>query len=267
MLYDAGRLGGPAAARRAVSGLVWSEGLRRIDTLVLSHADADHFNAVPDLITRFRFGRVVVPQAFLSSTAPSVIDLLARLSARRIPVVTAGRGDEFALSRWCRVRVLHPGPAIGLVPRCDNQTSLVLAVESSGRRLLLTGDLEGQALRSLVAEGPGECDVLVAPHHGTRTSLPPEIARATAPRWVIVSGPGGRAWPEVAAAYAATASAGVLKTGDEGALALSLSAAEVTAARFKNGRWRAVLPTPAGGSAETRRRSAPTGSPRSRPAA
>ena len=256
LLYDAGRLGAPAAARRALTGLLWSEGITRIDTAVVSHADADHFNALPDLLDRFTVGEVVVPEPFLQSRSVQAIDLVRRAAARGVPVRTTRAGDSFALSALCRVRVLHPPAEAAARPlphdpdrrAADNETSLVLAVESAGRRLLLTGDIERDALRRFVAAGVERCDVLVAPHHGSRTSLPPDIARVTRPSWVLVSGSGNGAWPEVRRAYLRAAaspapategaSVSVVKTGDEGAVALSLTAGGITAARWM-GRWRA----------------------------
>lgn len=244
LLYDAGRLGAPSAACRSLSAVLWSERVARIDTLVVSHADADHFNAVPDLLERFSCGELLVPGALLANESPAVAELLAAAAARGVPVRTARSGDAFAIDPLCRVRVLHPTMADGRDGGDDNATSLVLSVESAGRRLLLTGDLDGAALESFIATTPGACDVLLAPHHGAATSLPADIAHATAPSIVLVSGRGGRAWPVVRDAYAVAsgAEAAVLKTGGEGAVAVTLTAGAVTAERFAAGRWRAIEP-------------------------
>ena len=137
------------------------------------------------------------------------------------------------------VRALHP-PA-GAFPRAapDNESSLVLSLEFAGRRILLTGDLEGQALAAFAAGRPERCDVLVAPHHGSRTSLPADIAAATRPSCVVASGAGGPWWPEVRGAYAAAAGgAEVLLTGGAGALAVDLTASAVTVSRYARGAWR-----------------------------
>lgn len=262
LVYDAGRLGSPAAAERSLSAVLWSEGVARIDTLVISHADTDHFNAVPALLERFPIGEILVPEAFLASGSSTPAELLAAAAARGVPVRTARAGDSFAVDPLCRVRVLHPvaavagglpaaGPAtalaVGQHPGDDNASSLVLAVETAGRRLLLTGDLEGRPLAAFAASGPGACDVLVAPHHGSLTSLPADIARVTEPAVVLVSGRGGRAWPTVHDAYATAAGARparVLKTGGEGALAVTLTAGGVEVERFVAGSWRHVPPDP-----------------------
>jgi competence protein ComEC len=260
LLYDAGRLGAPAAASRSLAAVLWSERVTRIDTLVISHADADHFNAVPELLARFRVGEIVVSDAFLANGSLAVAELLAAAEARGVRVQATSAGEGFALDSLCRVRVLHPAPvqpppeganphAVDQRPSSarhdsddDNSASLVLSVESAGRRLLLTGDLEGPALAAFARSLPGVCDVLVAPHHGSATSLPADIARVTAPSVVLVSGRGGRAWPEVRDAYAAAGAqrATVLKTGGDGAVAITLTAGGIAAEQFVAGRWRAI---------------------------
>lgn len=250
LLYDAGRLGAAAAARRGMAAVLWHEGIGRIDTLVISHADADHFNAVPELLERFAVGEIVVARPFLESDSPAVAELLDRARSAGVPLRLVGRGDSFAVDPLCRVRVLHPQDGGAGLWKNDNEASLVLAVESAGRRLLLTGDLEGEPLRRLVAADPGPCDVLIAPHHGSRTSLPPDIARVTAADWVIVSGPGTAAWDEIREAYATARgdrpAATVIKTGCDaapgGAVALELTAGAVGVRQFVAGVWRPVEP-------------------------
>jgi competence protein ComEC len=250
LVYDAGRLGAPAAAARSMSSVLWQEGIARIDTLVLSHADADHFNAVPDLLQRFAVGELVVSRVFADRDTAAVGEVLLLARQAGVPIRTVQAGESFALDRYCRVRVLQAEPRRGIADgtgrrrwRSDNETSLAMTVEASGRRLLLTGDMEGDALASFVAADPDACDVLVAPHHGSVTSLPPDIALATAPEWVFVSGLGGSRWPEVRDAYAAAVGgvrATVMKTGGEGAIAVDLAAAGIGVSRFTAGAWQAV---------------------------
>ena len=60
MLYDAGHMGDAAGAVRAISESLWSHGLRHLDTVVLSHPDLDHYNALPGLLERFSVGAVYV---------------------------------------------------------------------------------------------------------------------------------------------------------------------------------------------------------------
>jgi competence protein ComEC len=241
LVYDAGRLGAASSARRTIEAVLWSERITRIDTLVISHADTDHFNAVPALLTRFRVGEMLVPEPLLTNRSVAVRELLAAARAHGVPIRTAKAGDAFAIDPLCRVRVLHPSPGAVHEYRPNNEMSLVLSIEAAGRRVLLTGDLEGHALQAFNQSHPGACDVLVAPHHGSRTSLPADIATETRPQLVLVSGRGGRHWPVVQTAYATAAGGAaenVLKTGSEGAISVMLTAADISVDRFMAGRWR-----------------------------
>ena len=55
LLYDAGRLGAPYSAARSIAACLWSRSLRHLDAVVLSHADLDHYNALPPLKSNSRF--------------------------------------------------------------------------------------------------------------------------------------------------------------------------------------------------------------------
>lgn len=256
LVYDAGRLGAAQAAARSLSAVLAAERVRVIDCLVLSHADADHFNAVPALLQRFRIRRVVVSQEFLGSDAPMSRSLLATLAGAGVEYRVVRRGDAIRLGPTCMARVLHPAgtppafmrasadgnPALPTAP--DNEASIVLALESAGRRLLLTGDLEGPALRRFLAAGPPQCDVLVAPHHGSHTGLPGELVQCLQPQLVLVSGSGGRCWNAVFAAFQSGPSRPqVLRTAgsgkDRGAIAVTLSQGTVTWARYCPTGWEA----------------------------
>ena len=242
LVFDAGRLGAPAAASRSLAAVLWSERTRRIDHLVISHADVDHFNAVPDLLDRFVVGEVVATEPLLASDAPAACELVAAFRDRGIPMRIVRAGDSFAIDPQCRVRVLHPAAgAAAAIGDTDNESSLVMAVEAAGRRWLLTGDLEGRAAERFIAADPDGCDVLVAPHHGSITSLPPDLAAATQPSVVLVSGAEGRSWPLVREAYAAAArGADILQTGRAGAIAVEADAATLSVRRFSGGRWQQV---------------------------
>ena len=141
----------------------------------------------------------------------------------------------------------------------------MLAVESAGRRLLLTGDIEGEALARFVAADPDSCDVVIAPHHGSGTSLPPDLARVTRPDWVVVSGVGGRRWGEVRRAYEEARADGrlsaVIKTGGDGAIAISLTADRIAVEQFRDGRWQRVPPARPGLPPNTPRPAARVSSP------
>lgn len=240
LLYDAGRLGAPAAARRAVEAVLRDQGLTHIDTLVISHADADHFNGVEELLERFTVGELVVSPAFRASSSVEVAAVMQAINRRRIPLRVVEAGDVLSWGEGC-CRVLHPTKADVVSGTDDNATSLVMAVEAAGRRLLLTGDIDGEAVDALLARGVPRCDALVAPHHGSRTSLPPRLAVAVEPRVVLISGAATRGLDEVRTAYAASGRglrpASVLCTCGQAAIRLRMDPSAISVALGTAAGW------------------------------
>ena len=140
LLYDAGRLGSPTAASRAVAGFLWSRGIRRLDAVVISHADADHYNALPALLSQFPVGAVYVSPMMFERSTPALDSLHAAIDRAGIPLREIWAGDRLRAADRVAIDVLHP-PRAGVIGS-DNANSIVLAVEFEGRRVLLTGDLE-----------------------------------------------------------------------------------------------------------------------------
>jgi|GEM_PF-332964 len=64
-LYDAGSVGSPEHTAELIAGYLWSRGIRRLDAVFLSHADQDHYNALPDLMERISIDRVILPSGML----------------------------------------------------------------------------------------------------------------------------------------------------------------------------------------------------------
>ena len=58
----------------------------------------------------------------------------------------------------------------------------------------------------LLAKEPMHCDVLLAPHHGSRQSNSPGLAAWCRPAWVVLSGDGRWSLPEIDATYQAVGS-------------------------------------------------------------
>ena len=84
-----------------------------------------------------------------------------------------------------------------------------------------------------MAEEPWHCDVLLAPHHGSRSSDPPGLAQWCRPRWVVVSG--GRRFDvrQTLGAYREIGSQ-VLHTAELGAISVVMEATGVSVTTFRN---------------------------------
>jgi competence protein ComEC len=182
LLYDIGAIAGPELTRFHIQPFLWSRGIRRIDEIILSHADLDHFNGLPDLLERFSVGRITCTPTFSNKETPGVRMVLERIRERKLETRIVVRGDAFRAGN-VEFHVLHPpeqGP-----PGNENARSLVLLIRHQGHSILLTGDLEGAGRAQVLAEPADPIDVLMAPHHGSPTVNDDRLAQWAKPKVVV----------------------------------------------------------------------------------
>jgi competence protein ComEC len=214
VLYDAGRMSAPTSCCRVISGYLWSRGLTHIDAVVLSHADSDHYNALPELLERFSVGTVYVSPVMFDHTNASLRFLQDSIERAKTPIRVIASGNRLSGGPGCWLQILHPPPH-GL-PSTSNANSIVLSVEYGGRRMFLPADIQSPGLDDVLAERPLHCDLLLVPHHGSRTSMPEELSAWSTPDWSVVSADHRYDTSAVEAIYAKRGH--VLHTADSGAV-------------------------------------------------
>lgn len=220
-LYDAGATTDPQATGQRIVAVMREMGVTRLDGIVLSHFDADHFNAVPYITERFPVGVVMTSDRRLGEA---------------VRATTACRVQWLPLQRGGGVLIPQLGRLQSLTTRgADNERSLVLS-DGSGQRFCLTGDLEGEGLDRLLSRDGGKFDVLLVPHHGSRHSRPPDVAQWAAARWAVISGGWRDRDSEVLESYR-RAGTQVLNTAD-GAITIGWDGKRLSSVRqWRSGRW------------------------------
>ena len=196
---------------------------------MLSHSDVDHYNALPGLLEKFSVGAVYVSPVMFDKENHAMRALHAAIEKHGAPIREVCAGDRLRGGDGCVLEVQHP-PRQGVVGS-DNANSLVLSVEYLGRRVLLTGDLESPGVDDLLWEEPQPCEVLLAPHHGSRQSNMPNLAAWCKPHWVVFSGDGRWSVAEAELPYR-TVGGQVLHTFVGGAINVRIDEAGVRVSQF-----------------------------------
>ncbi|MFD5227390.1 ComEC/Rec2 family competence protein [Streptomyces qaidamensis] len=226
-----------------------SLGISRIPLVVLTHFHADHVAGLPGVLRGRAVGAIETTGFEEPADQAAFVRRLA--AARRIPVTRAAAGEQRRTGELAWQVVWPPpspppdsppGLAPGLLPahpapEGPNDASVAMLVRSGGLRLLLLGDLEPPAQRSLARSPAAEAlegvDVLKVAHHGSAYQDPGLMGRV-APRLALIScgedNSYGHPAPGTVAALRDDGAA-VLRTDRDGALAVVGGGGELSVAR------------------------------------
>lgn len=169
LLYDAGpRFGEFDIGERVVLPAIRRAGIRHLDTLLISHAHADHAGGAPAIVQALPVSRIL---------GGDVERMPPELPVERCQNGETWTWNEVTFATWIWDQADESNPA-----------SCVLSVDARGERLLLTGDIDIHAERAMLDSGfDVRADWLQAPHHGSRTSSSKRFLNAVSPKGVLIS--------------------------------------------------------------------------------
>lgn len=171
LLFDTGpRYGEELDAGTAVIvPYLRQQGIGQLDALLLSHGDIDHVGGAVAILAALPVQHVLA-------------------NGTELPGVSPDECRRGAAWLWDGVRfeILHPVSVTAAV-YSDNNGSCVLRVESARGSALLGADIEAATEAELVDRQREKlrAEVLLAPHHGSRTSSTPGFVQAVSPRYVL----------------------------------------------------------------------------------
>lgn len=224
LVFDTGPAwqGGGASAQVSLLPYLRAQGVRVVDRLLVSHEDMDHAGGAAKL-------RAVLPVGRTTASP----------EARMPHDDTCRRGDAWS---WDGVgfRVLHPPAGF---PGDDNDRSCAILVSGAGGRALLLADPEAAGEAELVTQDI-RADVVLLPHHGSRSSSQASLVAAVAARHGIASAGFGNRWGMPAAEVVArwrSAGTTVHVTAEDGAVIARFPSrpgtVQISAARQSARRW------------------------------
>lgn len=205
ILFDTGPIMGQGdAGERIVLPTLRRYGIRGLDAIMVSHADQDHSGGLVSVLSSLPVKALIAPEF-------EMLQPMIEQSAQVMPQTqsiqkTQCRAGVFWIWNGVTFHILHPDPPPdGPIPlRQRNRYSCVLRIaDAHGGSMLLTGDIPVRADREMVGRFVGLQDpesstahqlsgvalasqILMAPHHGSKTSLSEELLRAVAPGFVAI---------------------------------------------------------------------------------
>lgn len=169
LIYDTGPKFSPTfdAGAAVVVPFLRTEQITKIDKMVISHGDSDHIGGATSILN-------AMPVLAIETSVPN------KLPGHHAHYCLAGEHW-----RWDGVnfRYLYPTKdRLGL----DNNSSCVLLISNANYKILLTGDIEATAEAFILQHNKIlSADILVAPHHGSKTSSTENFVAAVAPKYVL----------------------------------------------------------------------------------
>lgn len=177
-VFDCGSSNAEAAGELCARWLL-SHGYQRIDLLALTHFHSDHAGGAVQLLSRMEVDQLLLPDVPDESGLRSAIECAA----------------NDAEIRWItedsRLQLETGGVLTAYAPRSgrdDNEACLAFWLSDSDTDLLITGDMDRLTEIQLVKTAAlPDLDVLVAGHHGSRTSNSETLLEYTQPEIILVS--------------------------------------------------------------------------------
>lgn len=243
LLIDAGnRTLGFDSGDRVVTPALWALGLRRLDWLALSHADADHAGGLPAVVEAFAPREVWEGLPVPGDAGREAL----RASAARAGASwrEVRRGDRLDVD-GVSLEVLHPAPPEWERRRVRNEDSVVLRLRWGALDLLLPGDAGTETERAVVRATEafaerGRLRVLKVGHHGSRTSTSAELLDSFRPTLAVISAGRNNVFGHPAAEVLhrlQAIGASVVRTDRDGALSVETDGTAVRATAW-SGRFR-----------------------------
>jgi competence protein ComEC len=182
---------------RVLVPAIWARGVRRVSTMVVTHADPDHIGGAPGILAAMPVGAVWL--GILVPGHPPTEALVAAFE-RRKRFVTAVRAGDSVTHGGVRLRVLNPPAPDWERRRVRNDDSIVVEAVAGDVATLFTGDIGADVEQTIAPRlTPARIRVLKVAHHGSRTSTGAALLDAWRPQVAVISAGRGNSFGHPAA--------------------------------------------------------------------
>jgi competence protein ComEC len=160
----------------------------RIDMIIITHGDKDHYGGCRDVIEKYKVGKVMINGVF-DSKNQDYKSLLELIQAKEIQILPSIKDTYITLGDSIELQLLNPQHNLWEQDiRDDNSESIIIFLRSSQNSILLTGDADESTESKILSQYPQlDVDILKAGHHGSKTSTSEKLLDAITPQQVIIS--------------------------------------------------------------------------------
>jgi competence protein ComEC len=205
-----------------IGPFLWNQKLSHLDAVVITHPHADHYNGLPFILTRFRPKELwingvpgqnkeyeelldLASQLGIETRITKAGNTLFQAGATHLLCIYSGQEPVYPTNNFTLGRFINP-----------NDLSLVLRLETNNKSFL-------------------KADVLMAPHHGSPSSMSQDFIKTVAPEYIAISAGRNNRFNFPAKSFYDLREKGieVLSTGRDGTITFNLGNGEIMVSRYQ----------------------------------
>lgn len=162
---------------------------RKIELVVLSHPQKDHYGGLTDVLSRYQVGKVATYN--INSNQSSFLQILKTIKQKKIDLIIV---KARSIIQILDTKFEFFWPIQTLIPLDENSLSLVFLFQENGFRSLFTGDASALSLNLIISQSAKsqlvklkDVNILKVPHHGSKNGLTDEFLGLVNPQFGVVS--------------------------------------------------------------------------------
>ena len=169
---------------QVIAPLLWKKRIKEINTIFITHGDADHYSGTPFIAKHFGVKTIVVAHRNKYSKAFSL--MLEDCQLLGVQISTAKTGDIFSFQDGKILCIHNFAEDQTLLTRNEKNRGLILRAEINNSSILFPGDIDQEAEKEILDLNI-DGDLLLAAHHGSKTSNSKMFLEKVSPNYLLVS--------------------------------------------------------------------------------